>query len=194
MKEIISKRRLTLVRGEMRRIISHRKLVLAVALGIVTLLGITAYAVTTTPLAAGTIGFYAPFAGPADVRMSKTTMLPGETTGWHLHPGTVYVVVTKGTLTLESGCGEVNVYPAGAAFAEQESNVHRAVNYGADPLEFFATGIRRAGSPGRINFDGPRCGPPTDKDQCKDGGWVNFNLPRSFDSQGDCVSFVETGN
>jgi quercetin dioxygenase-like cupin family protein len=177
----------------MKKIISKRKHALAVGFCAVTLLGITAYAVTTTPLAAGTIAFYAPLAGPADVRMSNTTMLPGETTGWHLHPGTVYVVVTKGTLTLESGCGEVNVYPAGAAFSEQETNVHRAVNYGADPLEFFATGIRPAGSPGRINFDGPRCGPPISIDQCKENEWMNFNFPRSFENLGDCVSYVETG-
>ncbi|HEV2689036.1 MAG TPA: hypothetical protein VGV35_10785, partial [Bryobacteraceae bacterium] len=36
-------------------------------------------------------------------------------------------------------------------------------------------------------------GPPTDKDQCKDGGWQMFTIPRLFKNQGDCVSFVETG-
>ena len=178
----------------MKKIISKRKLTLAVGFCAVTLLGITAYAMTSTPLAKGTIDFYTPFAGPADVRMSKGTLEPGENTGWHLHPGLLYVVVTKGTLTFESGCGEVRTYPTGAAFTEQETDVHRAINYGTDQLEFFTTGIRPAGSPGRINFDGPRCGPPTSKDQCKDGGWMTFNFPRSFENQGDCVSFVETGN
>ncbi len=32
-------------------------------------------------------------------------------------------------------------------------------------------------------------GPPTDKDQCKKGGWETFNNP-TFKNQGDCVSFV----
>jgi uncharacterized repeat protein (TIGR03803 family) len=36
-------------------------------------------------------------------------------------------------------------------------------------------------------------GPPTDKDQCKDGGWKTFTIPRKFKNQGDCVSFVNTG-
>ena len=36
-------------------------------------------------------------------------------------------------------------------------------------------------------------GPPTNKDQCKNGGWKTFNNP-SFKSQGDCVSFVENHN
>ncbi len=31
---------------------------------------------------------------------------------------------------------------------------------------------------------------PTDKDQCKDGGWQTFGV---FKNQGDCVSFVATG-
>ncbi len=31
--------------------------------------------------------------------------------------------------------------------------------------------------------------PPTNKDQCKSGGWKNFNNP-TFKNQGDCVSFV----
>ncbi len=36
-------------------------------------------------------------------------------------------------------------------------------------------------------------GPPTDKDQCKKGGWAAFNVPHPFKNQGDCVSFVNTG-
>jgi outer membrane protein assembly factor BamB len=36
-------------------------------------------------------------------------------------------------------------------------------------------------------------GPPTDKDQCKNGGWANFSTPRTFRNQGDCIQFVETG-
>jgi hypothetical protein len=33
---------------------------------------------------------------------------------------------------------------------------------------------------------------PTDKDQCKDGGWRLFDSP-TFRNQGDCVSFVASG-
>jgi hypothetical protein len=35
-------------------------------------------------------------------------------------------------------------------------------------------------------------GPPTDKSQCKKGGWKIFTVPRKFKNQGDCVSFVDT--
>ena len=36
-------------------------------------------------------------------------------------------------------------------------------------------------------------GPPTTKDQCKNGGWQNFNAPHTFKNQGDCIQFVNTG-
>jgi hypothetical protein len=35
----------------------------------------------------------------------------------------------------------------------------------------------------------PEIGPPTDKNQCKNGGWQRFNNP-TFRNQGQCVSFV----
>jgi uncharacterized delta-60 repeat protein len=40
----------------------------------------------------------------------------------------------------------------------------------------------------------PGVGPPTDKDQCKNGGWRTFTIPRTFQSQGDCIEFVNAGN
>lgn len=36
-------------------------------------------------------------------------------------------------------------------------------------------------------------GPPTNKDQCKNGGWEMFNFPRTFKNQGDCIQFINTG-
>jgi CSLREA domain-containing protein len=36
-------------------------------------------------------------------------------------------------------------------------------------------------------------GPPRNKDQCKNGGWRDFDTPRKFNNQGDCIQFVNTG-
>ena len=36
-------------------------------------------------------------------------------------------------------------------------------------------------------------GPPTDKEECKNGGWRKFTIPRRFKNQGDCIQFVNTG-
>jgi endonuclease G len=37
-------------------------------------------------------------------------------------------------------------------------------------------------------------GPPTNKDQCKNGGWQLFNYPHTFKNQGDCIQYVNNGH
>jgi hypothetical protein len=39
----------------------------------------------------------------------------------------------------------------------------------------------------------PQTGAPTDKDQCKNGGWATFTNP-TFKNQGDCVSYTNHAN
>jgi Tol biopolymer transport system component len=36
-------------------------------------------------------------------------------------------------------------------------------------------------------------GPPTVKEQCKEGSWQRFDIPRGFTNQGDCLSFIQRG-
>jgi hypothetical protein len=36
-------------------------------------------------------------------------------------------------------------------------------------------------------------GPPTNADQCKNNNWTRFNFPSSFENQGQCIQFVNTG-
>lgn len=42
-----------------------------------------------------------------------------------------------------------------------------------------------------ISATAPPVAAPTNKDQCKDGGWKSFNDP-AFENQGQCVSFVQS--
>lgn len=59
---------------------------------------------------------------------------------------------------------------------------------------FSADADTPSGSPGfhtfnyTINLTGAGQCVPTDKEQCKDGGWMNYGT--MFKNQGDCVSFV----
>ncbi len=39
----------------------------------------------------------------------------------------------------------------------------------------------------------PLVGPPTDRDQCRQGRFAEFEFPRAFRNQGDCIRFVRTG-
>ena len=56
-------------------------------------------------------------------------------------------------------------------------------------------------NPNQEDFDldgiGDTCdaqtGPPRNKEQCKNAGWMRFDTPNQFDNQGDCVQFVNTG-
>ena len=105
----------------------------------------------------------------------------------------MYVIVQSGTITEDSGCGGSEVLTAGEAFEEAIPRVHQVRNEGTEPAVLFATLIVPSGQPLAISTGGPLCGPPTNKDQCKDNGWMHFNFPRSFENQGDCVSYVNTG-
>ncbi|MDT4895857.1 MAG: hypothetical protein QOH25_934 [Acidobacteriota bacterium] len=56
-------------------------------------------------------------------------------------------------------------------------------------------------NPGQEDFDldgiGDVCdsatGPVTNKDQCKNNGWMRFDVPRTFKNQGDCIQWFNTG-
>ena len=164
-----------------------------VALG-VALVGVTAYAAITNILAVGTIPHSALFDGPATVTVRTLTIKPGETLAWHYHPGYAFNVVKSGTLTVEDGCGgpEQTLTP-GQAFEDVEGHVHRAKNLSAaEDVVVYNTFVVPQGRPTTVNIPGNerRCGPPSDVNECKDDGWMQFTHPRSFADQGDCVQYV----
>jgi len=74
--------------------------------------------------------------------VQHATFAPGQTTGWHTHPGPVFVMIVSGSLTLEDPQGSTcpsETYGAGEGFVDRGfGNVHRATA-GASGAEFWAT-------------------------------------------------------
>jgi quercetin dioxygenase-like cupin family protein len=85
------------------------------------------------------------FRGPSDVLQTQLIFQPGATTGWHMHPGPVVVVVKSGSLTeiLKNGCPVV--HPAGTVFFEEKNEVHNVVNQTGGVTELYATFFSPAG-------------------------------------------------
>jgi quercetin dioxygenase-like cupin family protein len=170
------------------------KVMLAIGAGSFVIAAGIAYAVTFERWD-GTSEHIALAGGPARLVARRLTTPVGETTGaWHYHPGYVYNVVVQGTITVEDGCGDVKQYSAGQAFETSQGRVHRAYNLGqVDAIEqnmFINIGAGNATITKPIPNNERRCGPPSTVEECKDGSWQKFNWPTAFDSQGECVAYV----
>ena len=87
--------------------------------------------------------------GRKDVLVTKITVDPAGSFGWHSHPGPVLVTVGKGTLTVydaaRNGCRRSTV-TAGDAFIEDGHHIHLARNEGSTPVELNATFLARPGT------------------------------------------------
>ena len=74
-----------------------------------------------------------------EIRVVKFELEPGGAFPWHQHPGPVWVVVTRGTLTFYTAACEANPYPTGSAFFDPGTLTHTARNEGSEPVEVLAT-------------------------------------------------------
>jgi quercetin dioxygenase-like cupin family protein len=94
-----------------------------------------------------------------DVVTQTITIAPGGHTGWHSHPGPVFVTITAGSMTLYDGddpsCSPV-VYNTGDAFIDEGGgHVHIARNEGATNLVLYATYLLPVGAPLRTDEPAP---------------------------------------
>lgn len=94
----------------------------------------------------------------SDVAVQTITFDPKGTSGWHMHPGVVIVLVQSGTLTHYDRKCKKQVYTAGQAFVEARSKgAGTVVNEGAAPAVVYVTYVAPAGSALRIDAPAPSC-------------------------------------
>jgi quercetin dioxygenase-like cupin family protein len=100
----------------------------------------------TVIVAQGEMGTIAGVADVREVRVVKFELAPGGAFPWHQHPGPVWALVTRGTLTYYSAACEAHAYPAGSAFLDPGNVTHTARNEGDEQVEVIATFMFPAGA------------------------------------------------
>ena len=93
--------------------------------------------------------------GDWECRVVHFHIAAGGDTGWHSHPGPVFVMIKSGTMTLEQSDGSTAVYPPGTGFVEDVRRVHIARNKGDVELVFDAFILIPVGAPVRIDEPKP---------------------------------------
>lgn len=94
-----------------------------------------------------------------DVVTQTITIVPGGHTGWHSHPGPVFVTITAGAMTFYDGddpaCAPI-VYPTGSTFIDEGGgHVHIARNQGTVNLVLYATFLLPVGAGLRTDAPDP---------------------------------------
>jgi quercetin dioxygenase-like cupin family protein len=81
-----------------------------------------------------------------DIVVSKITVVPGGTSGWHSHPGGAIIVVQQGEVTIYAtdGMGDgrhcvITKYTQGQSFVELPGRATKAVNTGSTDFILFVT-------------------------------------------------------
>jgi quercetin dioxygenase-like cupin family protein len=94
----------------------------------------------------------------ADVATFSVTYDPNGFSGWHTHPGMLFVVVQSGSVVREVGC-DSHTYSAGDAFIESDAQPAGQVSNPSSttPAVLTVTQIVPHGSPRRAEADPPTC-------------------------------------
>jgi quercetin dioxygenase-like cupin family protein len=87
------------------------------------------------------------------LKRRRVTIEPGNDTGWHTHPGTLFATVLRGTLTHYDRGSEPTIYRAGDSFIEARGRdaVHLGANHGDEPLVLDVIYVVPLGEPLRLD-------------------------------------------
>jgi quercetin dioxygenase-like cupin family protein len=94
----------------------------------------------------------------ADIATFTVTYDPGGYSGWHTHPGVLFVTVQSGSVVRTVQC-DSHVYHAGGTFIESDEQPAGQVRNASttDPAVLYVTQIVPHGSVRRVDADPPSC-------------------------------------
>jgi len=97
----------------------------------------------------GSWGYHLKTLDDTDLGVDRLSIAPGGYSGWHAHPGPVYVTVTQGSVIWYDGADPLcpaHTYTTGQSFIEQPYKAHNAKNAsGSSPAEYIAMTIKPEG-------------------------------------------------
>jgi quercetin dioxygenase-like cupin family protein len=73
-----------------------------------------------------------------EITISKVTILPGKSTGWHKHNIPVFAYISEGNLTVELENGKEMEFPEHTSFAEMRDVYHNGKNNGTENVVLIA--------------------------------------------------------
>jgi quercetin dioxygenase-like cupin family protein len=94
-----------------------------------------------------------------DVASFSVTYDPGGFSGWHTHPGVLFVTVQSGSVTRQVGCDPPTTYNAGDAFVESDEQPTGQVSNASatTPAVLQVTQVVPQGSTRRVDSEAPDC-------------------------------------
>ena len=121
-------------------------------------LAVSAPAFSTAFFVTGQLKNFGPLNETVNSEMYELTLSSGNDTGFHTHPGPVTVIVAKGILTEDDGCGTITQHAAGSAFEEPTGAVHDVRNQGAEAVKLYVFQIVPLNTPDFTPVSPPVCG------------------------------------
>jgi quercetin dioxygenase-like cupin family protein len=108
------------------------------------------------PLAAPTVEIDVPEGhGPQSVQSHTREFAPGDSSGWHTHPGVEMGIVLSGEMEMRLADGTVRRFGPGQTFTIPRGTVHNGVNVADGPSRLAITYVYDKGKPVRTRVPEP---------------------------------------
>jgi quercetin dioxygenase-like cupin family protein len=95
--------------------------------------------------------------GATDFTIGTLTFAPGTNSGWHHHPGIIWVLVEQGQVTITDEKCQTTTYSAGEVFLEGGDEPMLASNEGSVPAVVYNAQVVPQGDDFRASDDPPAC-------------------------------------